>query len=101
MVAIEAMRPKDWGEVRRIFEEGIASGNATFETQAPDRETWDRAHRVEPRLVAREDGRVLGWAALSPVSMRPVYAGVAEVTSEPLEAVESFVPTNWKPREMP
>jgi phosphinothricin acetyltransferase len=80
MVAIETMRPQDWGEVRRIFEEGIASGNATFETQAPDRETWDRAHRAEPRLVAREDGRVLGWAALSPVSLRPVYAGVAEVS---------------------
>jgi phosphinothricin acetyltransferase len=80
MLRIEAMAPRDWPDVRRIFEEGIASGNATFETRAPEREVWDRAHRAEPRLVARDDGRVVGWAALSPVSVRPVYAGVAEVS---------------------
>lgn len=80
MLRIEAMAPRDWPDVRRIFEEGIASGNATFETRAPEREVWDRAHLAEPRLVARDDGRVVGWAALSPVSVRPVYAGVAEVS---------------------
>jgi L-amino acid N-acyltransferase YncA len=62
--------------VRSIFEEGIASGLATFETEAPSWEDWDGAH--SGGLVAEEDGEVVGWAALSPYSSRPCYAGVAE-----------------------
>jgi L-amino acid N-acyltransferase YncA len=75
---LRALRPEDWPAVRAIFEAGIASGNATFETAAPDWPAWDAAHLAEHRLVAREDGRVLGWVALSPVSDRCAYVGVAE-----------------------
>lgn len=77
-VTIDTMQPEDWPVVRAIYLEGIATGNATFETDAPDWETWDRAHRPDCRLVARRDGQIVGWAALSPVSSRCVYAGVAE-----------------------
>ena len=62
--------------MRTIFEEGIATGQATFETVAPSWEAWDGAHSLG--LVAEEDGEVLGWAALSPYSPRPAYSGVAE-----------------------
>lgn len=75
---VEPMRRKDWDAVRRIYEEGIATGHATFETVAPEWESWDAAHLKSCRLVARADGQVLGWAALCPVSSRCVYAGVAE-----------------------
>ena len=77
---IETMRATDWRAVRAIYLEGIATGNATFETAAPDWDQWDRAHHRFARLVARRDDEVVGWAALSPVSSRPVYAGVAEVS---------------------
>lgn len=76
---IRALTADDWPAVRRIYEEGIVSGDATFETRVPEWETWDAARRREPRLVAEDDGRVMGFAALSPFSSRPVYAGVAEV----------------------
>jgi L-amino acid N-acyltransferase YncA len=79
-IRIEPLQPRDWPEVRRILEEGIATGQATFETEAPTWETWDRSHLPGHRLVARDRGRVAGWAALSPVSPRPAYAGVAEVS---------------------
>jgi L-amino acid N-acyltransferase YncA len=69
-----------WPEVKSIYEQGIASGHATFQTSAPDWEDWDKAHIAVPRLVMTEDDRVLAWAALSPVSSRPVYSGVAEVS---------------------
>jgi phosphinothricin acetyltransferase len=62
--------------VRSIFEEGIATGQATFETEAPTWEAWDGAHSAG--IVAEEEGEVVGWAALSPYSARAVYAGVAE-----------------------
>ncbi|MGH9366214.1 MAG: GNAT family N-acetyltransferase [Thermoanaerobaculia bacterium] len=78
--AIEPMAPGDWEEVRRIYLEGIAKGDATFETEAPSFPQWDAAHRREARLVARGEGSLLGWAALSPISPRRVYAGVAEVS---------------------
>ena len=79
--AIEALRTDDWPEVRAIFEEGIATGTATFETAAPDWEEWDRSHLPHSRLIARRsDGRLAGWAALSPVSDRCAYGGVAEVS---------------------
>jgi L-amino acid N-acyltransferase YncA len=77
---IEAMSAKDWSAVRQIYEEGIVTGNATFETEAPDWAAWDEAHLPDHRFVARLDGRVVGWVALAPVSSRPVYAGVAEVS---------------------
>jgi L-amino acid N-acyltransferase YncA len=64
--------------VREIYEQGIAGGQATFETEAPSWEAWDAAHLDGHRLVAVEGDAVLGWAALSPVSSRCVYAGVAE-----------------------
>ena len=78
---IRPMTPDDWPNVRAIYLEGIATGNATFETDAPSWETWDRAHVADPRLVARDaDGSVLGWAAVTPVSGRCVYAGVADLS---------------------
>jgi phosphinothricin acetyltransferase len=77
---VDSMRPEDWEEVRRIYAEGIATGDATFETSAPSWEHWDASHRKEPRLVARDGGELLGWASLSNVSDRCVYGGVAEVS---------------------
>jgi L-amino acid N-acyltransferase YncA len=68
----------DWPEVYAIYQEGIATGLATFETSAPSWDEWNAARLPHSRLVAR-DGTVLGWAALSPVSKRACYAGVAEV----------------------
>ncbi|MGH7482337.1 MAG: GNAT family N-acetyltransferase [Longimicrobiales bacterium] len=70
----------DWPAVRAIYAEAIHSGDATFETAPPERAAWDAAHLAEPRLVAEATGEVLGWAALSRVSERAVYAGVAEVS---------------------
>jgi L-amino acid N-acyltransferase YncA len=75
---IDVMQPEDWPAVRAIYFEGIATKNATFETDAPEWEKWDSSHLKACRLVARLDGQVVGWAALSPVSSRCVYAGVAE-----------------------
>ena len=74
------MRPDDWDEVRRIYAAGIATGQATFETATPSWSEWDAAHLASPRLLAVEGGTLLGWAALSPVSRRQVYRGVAEVS---------------------
>ena len=72
------MRSDDWPTVKAIYEQGIATRLATFETEAPAWEAWDAAHHPDLRLVAEEDGVVIGWAALSPVSRRACYAGVAE-----------------------
>jgi phosphinothricin acetyltransferase len=77
---IDAMKPEDWDKVRAIYLEGIATGHATFEPGAPDWEKWDSSHVAAPRLILRLDGRVAAWAALSRVSARRVYAGVAEVS---------------------
>jgi len=77
---ITPLTAADWPIVRAIYEEGIATGNATFETAAPDWPQWDAARLPVGRLVARRGQRVVGWAALSPVSSRVVYAGVAEVS---------------------
>ena len=74
------MQPDDWPAVREIYAQGIATGNATFETEVPGWEKWDSGHLRECRLVARDGTSLLGWAALSPVSARRVYAGVAEVS---------------------
>src|ERR1700722_9463369 len=74
------MASADWPAVRAIYEQGIATGNATFEKSAPAWDAWDAAHLPHCRLVAHSAGEVLAWAALSPVSSRCVYAGVAEVS---------------------
>lgn len=79
-IRIAPLAPTDWPSVRAIYEEGIATGQATFETAAPEWEAWDVAHRPDCRLVARRAGQVVGWVALSPVSKRSVYSGVAEVS---------------------
>ena len=79
-MTIRPMRPEDWPMVRSIYEEGIATGDATFESSAPSWEKWDAGHLAIGRLVAEVDGTVAGWAALSGVSDRCVYAGVAEVS---------------------
>jgi L-amino acid N-acyltransferase YncA len=77
---IVSMLPAHWEAVKIIYEEGIATGHATFQTSAPGWEEWDTAHLPAARLVAVENDTVLGWAALTPVSGRCVYAGVAEVS---------------------
>jgi phosphinothricin acetyltransferase len=75
---IRALRAEDWNAVAVVYEEGIATRMATFETAAPGWADWDAAHLAAHRLVAEEDGDVVGFAALSPVSARCVYEGVAE-----------------------
>lgn len=80
-MTITPMQPNDWPEVERIYQDGIDTLQATFETQAPNWEAWDTGHLDQPRLVARgDDGSIQGWAALSPVSKRHVYRGVAELS---------------------
>ena len=80
-MTIQPLTAAHWPTVRAICEQGIATGNATFETQAPEWKDWDRAHLVYCRLVAVDEaGTVQGWAALSPVSSRCVYGGVAEIS---------------------
>ncbi|HET9346295.1 MAG TPA: GNAT family N-acetyltransferase [Candidatus Limnocylindrales bacterium] len=76
-IRVEPMRPRDAAAVLRIYGEGIATGNATLDTTVPTWEAWDAAHRPDCRFVARIDGQVIGWTALSAYSARPVYAGVA------------------------
>jgi len=93
--AIVEMSPGDWAHVRVIYEEGISTGCATFETDPGTWDKWDAAHLKAHRFMARRtspaseplvtgasvgDSSILGWAALVPVSNRPVYAGVAEVS---------------------
>ena len=78
--AIDELYPSDWEQVRAIYLMGIASGQATFETEAPTWEEWDASHIQKCRLVARLQDKIVGWAALSPVSRRRAYAGVAEVS---------------------
>jgi len=77
---IEPLLPGDWPAVAAIFEEGIATRNATFETGVPSWADWDIQHLPAHRFAVREDDRLLGWAALSPYSRRPAYAGVAEIS---------------------
>jgi phosphinothricin acetyltransferase len=77
---IRDLSPSDWPAVRAIYEEGIASGHATFQTEAPTWEQWDASHLPACRLVFVTADAVVGWTAVSPVSSRCVYAGVAEVS---------------------
>jgi L-amino acid N-acyltransferase YncA len=75
---IRKLEREDWPEVASIYEAGIDTGDATFETEVPSWEAWDAAHLGEHRLVAVDGDRVVGWAALAPVSERCCYEGVAE-----------------------
>lgn len=77
---ISTLLPQYWPAVKAIYEAGLATGNASFQTSAPSWEEWDRAHLAQGRLVATDGDLVAGWAALTPVSGRCVYAGVAEVS---------------------
>ena len=79
-IMIDNLQLGHWEKVKTIYLEGIATGEATFETEAPSWEAWDAAHLACARLVAREGEKIRGWAALSPVSKRRAYAGVAEVS---------------------
>ena len=77
---IVAMQPSDWPAVKNIYELGLATGNASFQTAAPAWEEWDNSHLKHSRLVGKTGDNIVGWAALTPVSGRCVYAGVAEVS---------------------
>ncbi|WP_190810735.1 GNAT family N-acetyltransferase [Flagellimonas sp. S3867] len=77
---IREMKASDWSQVSQIYQEGIATGFATFEQKTPDYQDWSQVHVEQCRLVAEENGKVTGWAALSPVSNRCVYGGVGEVS---------------------
>src|SRR5258705_3916838 len=79
-IQIRIMTAGDWEPVRAIYLTGIATGQATFETEAPSWTTWNNTHLPAPRLVAISREVLGGWAALGPVSARSVYAGVAEVS---------------------
>jgi L-amino acid N-acyltransferase YncA len=80
MIEIIEMRREHWEAVRNIYLQGIATKQATFQTEAPSWEAWDNGHLSRLRFVALDSGTVTGWAALSPVSGRCVYAGVTEVS---------------------
>ncbi|MBK3494679.1 N-acetyltransferase [Viridibacillus sp. YIM B01967] len=77
-VIIDTMTPADWDQVRAIFIEGIEGGNATFHAIPPSFEQWDAGHLEECRFVARVDGEIVGWIALSPFSSNAFHKGVTE-----------------------
>jgi phosphinothricin acetyltransferase len=79
-ITIDTMRGDDWPAVRQIYRDGLATGQSSFEMEAPTWEAWNAGHHQHSRLVARCAGQVVGWAALAPVSARRCYAGVAEVS---------------------
>jgi len=79
-ISIEKMKDEDWPQIADIYQEGLATGNATFEEQVPDRQQWDKSHLRQCRLVVKVAGQIVGWVALSPVSSRCIYSGVAEVS---------------------
>jgi L-amino acid N-acyltransferase YncA len=80
-VAIRDLGPHDWPEVSRIYADGIATRNATFETEVPSWGEWDAAHLEQHRFVAEVGSEVVGWIAAAPVSSRCCYAGVAEISA--------------------
>lgn len=77
-ITIRPLEPSDWSAVERIYREGIATGNATFEAEPPSWEEFDHGKVAVPRLVAELDGDVVGWAAAAHISSRCVYEGVLE-----------------------
>jgi L-amino acid N-acyltransferase YncA len=78
MIEIRALTHVDWPAVEAIYADGIATGAATFETEPPDWEEFDRSRLAHSRLVAVQNDSIVGWAALSPTSSRACYAGVVE-----------------------
>jgi phosphinothricin acetyltransferase len=80
IITIESLEPEHWGQVKSIYEQGLKTGVATFETDSPSWEEWNESHLSIGRLVAIELNKVVGWIALSPVSSRCVYGGVAEIS---------------------
>lgn len=78
--SIENMNASDWTQVQSIYQKGISTGHATFEEKVPGWQIWDTDHLTKCRFVARSDRSILGWAALSSVSGRCIYSGVAEVS---------------------
>ncbi|MET2985314.1 GNAT family N-acetyltransferase [Aureibaculum conchae] len=79
-IQLRAMSATDWANVVEIYKEGIATGNATFQQEVPNYMEWDNNHLKNCRIVAIFKNKIVGWAALSPVSSRCVYGGVAEVS---------------------
>jgi len=77
-IAVEELLPEHWPEVSRIYADGISTGDATFETDVPSWDDWDRSHLSEHRFVALRGGAVVGWVAVRTVSERCVYDGVVE-----------------------
>lgn len=77
---ISPLTQEHYPDVKKIYEQGLATGNSTFQTSAPDWSEWDQSHISNCRIVGIENDQVIGWAALTPVSGRCVYAGVAEVS---------------------
>ncbi|MGH2665351.1 N-acetyltransferase family protein [Flavobacterium sp.] len=77
---IRKLSAEDWRQVKLIYEKGIETNNATFQTSAPSWEDWDNSHLTSCRIVMEDDDSIIGWTALTPVSSRCVYAGVAEVS---------------------
>jgi L-amino acid N-acyltransferase YncA len=77
---IEPLREEDWTAVAAIYREGIEERLATFETEVPEWRAWDEAHLPEHRLVGLRGEEIVGWAALTPVSRRAVYRGVADLS---------------------
>jgi phosphinothricin acetyltransferase len=89
-VEIRDLRDEDWAQVRSIYLDGIATGQATFEERAPSWVEWTKGHLPAPRLIATAGENIVGWAALSRVSLRSVYGGVAEVSV--------YVSSDWRGR---
>jgi L-amino acid N-acyltransferase YncA len=77
---VRPLTPDDWPDVARIYAAGIATGNATFETEVPTWERWDAAHLIDHRFVAAVNGTVIGWIALTAYSDRCCYEGVADLS---------------------
>ena len=79
-MTIQSLTAEHYSSVKKIYEQGIATGQATFQTTATEWTEWDQSHLPHSRIVAIENDEVIGWAALTPVSGRCVYAGVAEIS---------------------
>jgi L-amino acid N-acyltransferase YncA len=79
-IKVQKMQDDDWPSVKDIYQEGIDTGNATFETVVPTWQEWDSNHLCDCRLIAKFAGQIVGWVALSPISNRCAYQGVAEVS---------------------
>lgn len=79
-ISITSIDHQYWPAIKDIYEQGLATGVATFETESPSWEQWDNSHLSICRFIAQEDDEAVGWIALSPVSSRCVYGGVAEIS---------------------